>query len=121
MRTTTSEDIIKNLEQLNDIMVRTPNSWVSATVSMYEFQSQFIAGHMFNMPIPRTYSGMTRDEFIDMMSSLSLTHKITDIGYDATFGTTVRVELKVYVEESPDHQTNITPEVMELFYNLPIY
>lgn len=116
-----SEDIIKNLEQLNAIMVGTPNSWVSATIIVEEFISQSISGHVVEMPFPRTYSGMTRDEFIDNMTSLSLTHVITNISYDATFGTTVRVELKVYVAESSDHQTNITPEVMELFYNLPIY
>lgn len=102
-------------------MVGTPNSWVSATIKVNELRCQMIGGHMVEMPFPRTYSGMTRDEFIDKMTSLSLTHVITNIGYDTTFMSTVRVDLKVYVAESSDHQTNITPEVMELFYNLPIY
>ena len=120
--TPTVENIIRQLNQLSSIVRGEIPAYVRATIIEPQVECKFIGGDLVDMTFPDEMSTgeLSKDEFIDKMASLSLTHMITYISYDATFGTTVMVDMKVYVTETTDYKTNITPEVMELFYNLPI-
>ena len=115
-----SEDIIEQLNQLTSIVSGEIPAYVTPAIVEERFDCEFIDGTLVEIPSPM-YFPLTKEDFIDRMASLSLTHTITNISYDATFDTTtVMVDMKVYVAEITDFNTNITPEVMELFYNLPI-
>ena len=116
-----SEDIINILNQLTSTVCNGEiQAYVKPTIVEERFDCEFIDGTLVEIPSPM-YFPLTKEDFIDRMASLSLTHTITNISYDATFDTTtVMVDMKVYVTETTDYKTNITPEVMELFYNLPI-
>ena len=114
-----SEDIIKQLNQLTSIVSGEIPACVNPTIVEERFDCEFIDGTLVEMPSP-IYFPLTKEDFIDRMSTLSLTHIITNISYDSTFGTTVMVDMNVHVTETTDFTTNITPEVIELFYNLPI-
>ena len=118
----TSEYIIEHLNQLTSIVSGEISAYVRSTIIEPQVECKFIGGDLVDMTFPDEISTgeMSKEDFIDRMASLSLTHMITDISYGATFGTTVMVDMKVYVTETTDYKTNITPEVMELFYNLPI-
>ena len=119
-----SEDIIVNqLNQLTSIVGGEIPAYVNATIVAVEeqFECKFNDGTLVEMPFHYNYYPLIKDDFIDMMSTFSLTHTITDICYDSTFGTTtVMVDMKIYVVKTTDFTTTITPKVMELFYNLPI-
>ena len=119
-----SEDIIVNqLNQLTSIVGGEIPAYVNATIVEVEeqFEYKFNDGTLVEMPFHYNYYPLIKDDFIDMMSTFSLTHTITDICYDSTFGTTtVIVDMKIYGVKTTDFTTNITPKVMELFYNLPI-
>ena len=119
---TTVEDIISLLNQLSSIVRGEIPAYVRPTIIEPQVKCEFIGVELVDMTFPDEISTgeMSKEDFIDRMSTLSLTHMITDISYGATFGTTVMVDMKVYVTETTDYKTNITPEVMELFYNLPI-
>ena len=114
-----SEDIIEQLNQLTSIVSGEIPAYVTPTIVEERFDCEFIDGTLVEIPSPM-YFPLTKEDFIDRMASLSLTHTITNISYDTVFGTTVMVDMKVYVAETTDFNTNITPEVMELFYKLPI-
>ena len=115
----TTESIINILNQLTSTVCGEIPAYVTPTIVEERFDREFIDGTLVEIPSP-IYFLLTKEDFIDRMSSLSLTHAITNISYDTVFGTTVMVDMKVYVAETTDFTTNITPEVMELFYNLPI-
>lgn len=114
-----SESIINILNQLTSIVSGEIPAYVNPAIVEERFDCEFIDRTLVEIPFP-IYFPLTKEDFIDRMSTLSLTHTITNISYDSTFGTTVMVDMKVYVAETTDFTTNITPEVMELFYNLPI-
>ena len=114
-----SEDIINILNQLTSIVSGEIPAYVTPAIVEERFDCEFINGTLVEIPSPM-YFPLTKEDFIDKLSTLSLTHTITNISYDTVFGTTVMVDMKVYVAETTDFTTNITPEVMELFYNLPI-
>ena len=121
----TSESIIEQLNQLTSIVSGEIPAYVNPTIVEERFDCEFIDGNLVEMPSPiyypsPSYCPLTKEDFIDKLSTLSLTHTITNISYDSTFGTTVMVDMKIYVTKTTDFKTNITPEVMELFYNLPI-
>ena len=119
----TSEYIIEHLNQLTSIVSGEIPAYVRPTIIEPQVECKFIGGDLVDMTFPDEISTgeMSKEDFIDRMASLSLTHMITDISYGVTFDTTtVMVDMKVYVTETTDYKTNITPEVMELFYNLPI-
>ena len=115
----TSESIINILNQLTSIVSGEIPAYVNPTIVEERFDCEFIDGTLVEMPSP-IYFPLTKEDFIDRMSTLSLTHTITNISYDTVFGTTVMVDMNVHVTETTDFTTNITPEVMELFYKLPI-
>ena len=115
-----SEDIIEQLNQLTSIVSGEIPAYVTPAIVEERFDCEFIDGTLVEIPSPM-YFPLTKEDFIDKLSTLSLTHTITNISYDATFDTTtVMVDMNVHVAETTDFNTNITPEVMELFYNLPI-
>ena len=114
-----SESIINILNQLTSIVSGEIPACVNPTIVEERFDCEFIDGTLVEIPSP-IYCPLTKEDFIDKLSTLSLTHTITNISYDTVFGTTVMVDMKVYVAKTSDFTTNITPEVMELFYNLPI-
>ena len=118
----TSEYIIEHLNQLTSIVSGEIPAYVRPTIIEPQVECKFIGGDLVDMTFPDEISTgeMSKEDFIDRMASLSLTHMIADISYGATFGTTVMVDMKVYVTETTDYKTNITPEVMELFYKIPI-
>ena len=119
-----SEDrIINQLNQLTSIVSGEIPAYVNATIVEVEeqFEVKFNDGALVEMPFHYNYYPLIKDDFIDMMSTFSLTHTIANIFYDSTFDTTtVMVDMKIYVTKTTDFTTNITPKVMELFYNLPI-
>ena len=117
----TSESIINILNQLTSIVCNGEiPAYVKPTIVEEQFKCELIDGTLVEMPSPM-YFPLTKEDFIDRMSTLSLTHTITNISYDTAFDTTtVMVDMNVHVAETTDYKTNITPEVMELFYNLPI-
>ena len=115
-----SEDIIEQLNQLTSIVSGEIPAYVNPTIVEERFDCELIDGTLVEMPSYHNFYFFTKEDFIDKLSTLSLTHTITNISYDSTFGTTVMVDMKVYVAEITDFNTNITPEVMELFYKLPI-
>lgn len=117
----TSESIINILNQLTSTVCGEIPVCVTPTIVEERFKCELIDGTLVDMPSYHNFYFFTKEDFIDRMSTLSLTHTITNIRYDATFGTTVMVDMNVHVAETTDFNTNITPEVMELFYNLPIY
>lgn len=114
-----SESIIEQLNQLTSIVSGEIPACVTPAIVEERFDCEFIDGTLVEIPSPM-YFPFTKEDFIDKLSTLSLTHTITNISYDTVFGTTVMVDMKVYVAETTDFNTNITPEVMELFYKLPI-
>ena len=115
----TTESIINILNQLTSTVCGEIPTYVKPTIVEERFKCELIDGTLVEMPSP-IYCPLTKEDFIDRMASLSLTHTITNISYDTVFGTTVMVNMNVHVAETTDFNTNITPEVMELFYNLPI-
>ena len=116
----TSESIINILNQLTSIVCNGEIPvYVNPAIVEERFDCEFIDGTLVEMPSP-IYCPLTKEDFIDKLSTLSLTHMITNISYDSTFGTTCIVDMKIYVTKTTDFKTNITPEVMELFYKLPI-
>ena len=119
---TTVEDIISWLNQLSSIVRGEIPAYVRPTIIEPQVECKFIGGDLVDMTFPDEISTgeMSKEDFIDRMASLSLTHTITNISYDTVFGTTVMVDMNVHVAETTDYKTNITPEVMELFYKLPI-
>lgn len=124
--TPTVENIIRQLNQLSSIVRGEIPAYVRPTIIEPQVDCKSIDLNLVDVTFPITVNEMStgemsKDEFIDRMASLSLTHMITYISYDATFGTTVMVNMNVHVAETTDFNTNITPEVMELFYNLPIH
>ena len=119
MNKTVEDIIINQLNQLTSIVSGEIPAYVNPTIVEERFDCEFIDGTLVEMPSP-IYCPLTKEDFIDKLSTLSLTHTITNISYDSTFGTTVMVDMKIYVTKTTDFKTNITPEVMELFYNLPI-
>ena len=116
----TSESIINILNQLTSTVCGEIPAYVKPTIVEERFKCELIDGTLVEMPSYHNFYFFTKEDFIDKLSTLSLTHTITNISYDTVFGTTVMVDMKVYVAETTDFNTNITPEVMELFYNLPI-
>lgn len=117
-----SESIINILNQLTSTVCNGEiQAYVNPTIVEEQFKCELIDGTLVEMPSYHNFYFFTKEDFIDRMSTLSLTHTITNISYDSTFGTTVIVDMKIYVTKTTDFNTNITPEVMELFYNLPIY
>ena len=114
-----SEDIIEQLNQLTSIVSGEIPAYVNPSIVEERFDCEFIDGTLVEIPSPM-YFPLTKEDFIDKLSTLSLTHTITNISYDTVFGTTVMVDMNVHVVETTDFTTNITPEVMELFYKLPI-
>ena len=119
MNKTVEDIIINQLNQLTSIVSGEIPACVNPTIVEERFDCEFIDGTLVEIPSP-IYWPLTKEDFIDKLSTLSLTHTITNISYDTVFGTTVMVDMKVYVAKTSDFTTNITPEVMELFYNLPI-
>lgn len=119
-----SEDrIINQLNQLTSIVSGEIPAYIKATIVEVEeqFEVKFNDGALVEMPFHYNFYPLIKDDFIDMMSTFSLTHTIANIFYDSTFDTTtVMVDMKIYVTKTTDFTTNITPKVMELFYNLPI-
>ena len=115
----TSESIINILNQLTSIVSGEIPAYVNPTIVEERFECEFINGTLVEIPSP-IYCPLTKEDFIDKLSTLSLTHTITNISYDTAFCTTVMVNMNVHVAETTDFNTNITPEVMELFYKLPI-
>ena len=116
----TTESIINILNQLTSTVCNGEiPAYVTPAIVEERFDCEFINGTLVEIPSP-IYCPLTKEDFIDKLSTLSLTHTITNISYDTVFGTTVMVDMKVYVAETTDYKTNITPEVMELFYKLPI-
>ena len=116
----TSEDIIEQLNQLTSIVSGKIPAYVKPTIVEERFKCELIDGTLVEMPSYHNFYFFTKEDFIDKLSTLSLTHTITNISYDTVFGTTVMVNMNVHVAETTDFNTNITPEVMELFYKLPI-
>ena len=115
-----SESIINILNQLTSTVCNGEiQAYVKPTIVEERFKCELIDGTLVEMPSPM-YFPLTKEDFIDRMASLSLTHTITNISYDTVFGTTVMVNMNVHVAETTDFNTNITPEVMELFYKIPI-
>ena len=116
----TSESIINILNQLTSIVCNGEiPAYVNPAIVEERFDCEFIDGTLVEIPFP-IYFPLSKEDFIDKLSTLSLTHTITNISYDSTFGTTCIVDMKIYVTKTTDFKTNITPEVMELFYKLPI-
>ena len=115
-----TESIINILNQLTSIVCGEIPAYVKPTIVEERFKCELIDGTLVEMPSYHNFYFFTKEDFIDKLSTLSLTHTITNISYDSTFGTTCIVDMKVYVAETTDFTTNITPEVMELFYKLPI-
>ena len=116
----TTESIINILNQLTSTVCNGEiPAYVKPTIVEERFKCELIDGTLVEMPSPM-YFPLTKEDFIDKLSTLSLTHTITNISYDTVFETTVMVNMNVHVAETTDFTTNITPEVMELFYNLPI-
>ena len=116
----TSESIINILNQLTSTVCGEIPAYVKPTIVEERFKCELIDGTLVEMPSYHNFYFFTKADFIDKLSTLSLTHTITNISYDATFGTTCIVDMKIYVTKTTDFKTNITPEVMELFYKLPI-
>lgn len=114
------ESIINILNQLTSIVCNGEiQAYVKPTIVEERFKCELIDGTLVEMPSPM-YFPLTKEDFIDKLSTLSLTHTIINISYDTVFETTVMVNMNVHVAETTDFTTNITPEVMELFYKLPI-
>ena len=117
----TSESIINILNQLTSIVSNGEiPACVTPAIVEERFKCEFIDGTLVEMPSYHNFYFFTKEDFIDKLSTLSLTHTITNISYDTAFCTTVMVNMNVHVAETTDFNTNITPEVMELFYKLPI-
>ena len=117
----TTESIINILNQLTSIVCNGEiQAYVKPTIVEEQFKCELIDGTLVDMPSYHNFYFFTKEDFIDKLSTLSLTHTITNISYDTAFCTTVMVNMNVHVAETTDFNTNITPEVMELFYNLPI-
>ena len=119
MNKTVEDIIINQLNQLTSIVSGEIPAYVNPAIVEERFDCEFIDRTLVEIPFP-IYFPLSKEDFIDKLSTLSLTHTITNISYDSTFGTTCIVDMKVYVAETTDFTTNITPEVMELFYKLPI-
>ena len=117
----TTESIINILNQLTSTVCNGEiQAYVKPTIVEEQFKCELIDGTLVEMPSYHNFYFFTKEDFIDKLSTLSLTHTITNISYDTVFGTTVMVDMKVYVAKTSDFTTNITPEVMELFYKIPI-
>ena len=117
----TTESIINILNQLTSTVCNGEiQAYVKPTIVEERFKCELIDGTLVEMPSYHNFYFFTKEDFIDKLSTLSLTHTITNISYDTAFCTTVMVNMNVHVAETTDFNTNITPEVMELFYNLPI-
>ena len=117
----TTESIINILNQLTSTVCNGEiQAYVKPTIVEERFKCELIDGTLVEMPSYHNFYFFTKEDFIDKLSTLSLTHTITNISYDTVFGTTVMVDMKVYVAKTSDFTTNITPEVMELFYKIPI-
>ena len=116
-----SESIINILNQLTSTVCNGEiQAYVKPTIVEERFKCELIDGTLVEMPSYHNFYFFTKEDFIDKLSTLSLTHTITNISYDTVFGTTVMVDMNVHVTETTDFTTNITPEVMELLYKLPI-
>lgn len=117
----TTESIINILNQLTSTVCNGEiQAYVKPTIVEERFKCELIDGTLVEMPSYHNFYFFTKEDFIDKLSTLSLTHTITNISYDTAFCTTVMVNMNVHVAETTDFNTNITPEVMELFYKLPI-
>ena len=116
----TTESIINILNQLTSTVCGEIPTYVKPTIVEERFKCELIDGTLVEMPSYHNFYFFTKEDFIDKLSTLSLTHTITNISYDTAFCTTVMVNMNVHVAETTDFNTNITPEVMELFYKLPI-
>lgn len=115
------EAIINILNQLTSIVCNGEiPAYVKPTIVEEQFKCELIDGTLVEMPSYHNFYFFTKEDFIDRLSTLSLTHTITNISYDTAFCTTVMVNMNVHVAKTTDFTTNITPEVMELFYKLPI-
>ena len=96
-----------------------PNkSYVKA--SIYDVSTVFKA--VENTILPKCHHWLSKEDFIAKMFDISLTYNILDLKYGITScsNSPAEIELAVYVEKSSDNTSNITPEVMEIFYGLPI-
>ena len=105
------EEIIRNLNNVYDYCKPWGNQHV-----IFEFDF-----HEFGEPL--TYSNMTRrgyrfkvahtsDELTQIMFDLSMNSYIVNVNMDIRVGW---VKFNVSLVESPDHGTNITPELVETF------
>ena len=89
--------------------------------SIYNYAQEYIAQNYGVAPGYLSY--LSKEEFITNMFDFSLAfNNICDIRYRIAWrsNSSVELELGVYVEKSSDNTSNITPEVMEIFYGLPI-
>ena len=96
-----------------------PNkSYVKA--SIYDVSTVFQA--VENTIFPKCYHWLSKEDFIAKMFDISLTYNIFDLKYGiiSYSNSTAEIELAVYVKKSFDNTSNITPEIIEILYSLPI-
>lgn len=120
-------DQSKLMKLLSDLksMASSDGAYVRATI--YNYAQEYIARDYGIDPDNLSY--LSKEDFITKMFDFSIAfHNIFDIRYRITSRSnssieiepSVEIELGVYVAKSSDNTTNITPEVMEIFYSLPI-
>lgn len=107
----------KLMKLLSDLKSMASSDGAYFKAAIYNFTQEYIARNYRPDPY------LSKEEFITKMFDFSLAfHNILDVRYRITSSSSssVEIELDVYVEKSSDNTTNITPEVMEIFYGLPI-
>ena len=117
MNAITQSKIMEFLHAFQSMAI--PNkSYVKA--SIYDVSTVFQA--VENTILPKCYHWLSKENFIAKMFDISLTYKILDLKYGITSysNSKAEIELAVYVKKSFDNTSNITPEIIEILYSLPI-
>ena len=107
-----TEDIIRNLNNVYDYC----KPWGNYHV-IFEFKFHEIGEPLtyFNMTSPGGHKSMlahTSDELTQIMFDLSMNSYVVNVNVDIRVSW---VTFNVALVESPDHSTNITPEMVEAF------
>ena len=117
MNAITQSKIMEFLYALKSMAI--PNkSYVKA--SIYDVSTVFKA--VENTILPKCHHWLSKEDFIAKMFDISLTYNIFDLKYGiiSYSNSTAEIELAVYVKKSFDNTSNITPEIIEILYSLPI-
>lgn len=118
MNAITQSKIMEFLYALKSMAIQN-KSYVKA--SIYDVSTVFQA--VENTILPKCHYRLSKEDFIAKMFDISLTYNILDLKYGITScsNSPAEIELAVYVEKSFDNTSNITPEIIEILYSLPIF